>query len=564
MSKLCIIGLDGATFTVIDYLVEQKRLPNFSRLMDEGSHGTLLSTAPPLTWPAWASFFTGTNPGKTGAADLFKFRPGTYKLEPMNAGNLHGTPFWSLAGSQGKRVCVYNVPVTYPAVPVNGILISGLDAPGFNDKSIYPLELREKLLEAVPEFRISFENDAKYLVNNHKEPVKEWIRQLKDYLKMEIKVINYLMQLEDWDLFVSVIRSTDIFQHTLWADIEKVIAGEEVSGMEMMRAEAVFACYESIDRELGESWSRWGSDRNLIIMSDHGFGCLRGIVSINRVLAGAGLLKFRPVSSKKRSRSYLVKKLQERLPLETRQRIKRFLGRGGAEERWFSYVDVLVADIDWERTKICSIGGFGCLYVNLKGRDPLGTVSSEEERQEVLAAAETAISELRDPRDGQPMVTRFYRKEDIYHGPLMPEIPDLIVDLRDWAYCTVIGTASDLAAESIIREPTREWKQLAHTGAHRREGILVLHGPDVDHAKLKGAQMVDIAPTALNIIGISASRDYDGQVLEAALSGGRAKQVRETDITDDAVREEHKPAGDTYSDSDEEEIRNRLSDLGYL
>src|SRR3990172_1193142 len=113
MSKVCIIGLDGGTFAVIDYLVGQKRLPNFARLMGEGSRATLFSTTPPLTWPAWASFYTGTNPGKTGAADLFKFRPGTYQLEPMNAGNLQGTPIWSLASGHGKRVCVYNVPVTY-------------------------------------------------------------------------------------------------------------------------------------------------------------------------------------------------------------------------------------------------------------------------------------------------------------------------------------------------------------------------------------------------------------------------------------------------------------------
>src|SRR5665811_397758 len=108
MSKVCVIGLDGGTFAVIDYLVGQKRLPNFARLMTAGSRGTLLSTTPPLTPAAWSSFFTGCNPGKTGAIGFFKFRPGTYQLEPMNAGNLQSTPIWSLASSRGKRVCVYN------------------------------------------------------------------------------------------------------------------------------------------------------------------------------------------------------------------------------------------------------------------------------------------------------------------------------------------------------------------------------------------------------------------------------------------------------------------------
>ena len=84
MSKVCVIGLDGGTFSVIDYLIRQKRLPNFARLMTEGSRATLLSTTPPLTPAAWTSFYTGSNPGKTGAVGFFKFRPGTYQLEPMN------------------------------------------------------------------------------------------------------------------------------------------------------------------------------------------------------------------------------------------------------------------------------------------------------------------------------------------------------------------------------------------------------------------------------------------------------------------------------------------------
>ncbi|MHB8858054.1 MAG: alkaline phosphatase family protein [Thermoleophilia bacterium] len=557
MSKVTVIGLDGGTFTVIDYLTGLGRLPNLSRLMRQGSRATLLSTAPPVTWPAWSAFHTGTNPGKNGAADLFRFRTGSYQLEPMNGGNLRGSSIWSLASGKDKRVCIYNVPVTYPASEVNGILISGLDSPSFNDKAIYPLEEKEKLIAAVPDFKINFDNEARYLVNHHKDPVREWIRQAKAYLDMEIRTVNYLLQREDWDLFAAVIRSTDIFQHTLWLDAEKVMNSEEVSDEVRLRADALFECYETIDRQFGEDG--WASQGNLVIMSDHGFGELRGHVCLNRVLAEAGLLSFHSTDAKVKPRKYLARKLGAHLTADTKHKIKKYLGKGVSDGRWRSYVDVLIADIDWSRTKICAIGGFGCLFLNVKGRDPMGTVSPEEQ-EEVLAQAESALSKLKDPRDGEPLVTRFYRKEELFSGPLMSEMPDLVVNMRDWSYCPVIGTAKELASDEIIIPPVEEWKQLAHSGTHRREGILILHGPQIAAADLGEAEMVDVAPTVMNILGLPASAEWDGKVLKQALSGVEASSEEATgyDEQDAGARER------VYSEEDEEEVRKRLEDLGYL
>jgi predicted AlkP superfamily phosphohydrolase/phosphomutase len=337
--------LDGGTYSVIDHLIEEGRLPNFARLIERGSRASLLSTIPPLTPAAWSSFFTGSNPGKTGAVGFFRFRPGTYQLEPMNAGNLRGEPLWSLAGSRGKRVCVFNVPVTYPAAAVNGILVSGMDAPSFDDQAIYPLEEKDSFLAAVPDFKVSNDIDTRYLLAHHKNPVEDYIGQLKEHLRMEIRAIDYLMGREDWDLFAGVIRSTDMFQHIFWRDVEKVIAGAGVTTEERARAEAVFDCYETIDRELGESWAGWCSDRNLVFMSDHGFGELRSDVCINRVLADAGLLKFHERSASARSRQQLTRRLKARLPQKARRRIKRLLGEDDRGQRWNQFVDSLVADI---------------------------------------------------------------------------------------------------------------------------------------------------------------------------------------------------------------------------
>ncbi|HEM60884.1 MAG TPA: phosphodiesterase, partial [Chloroflexi bacterium] len=52
--KVIVIGLDGATFTILDPLLEKGLLPNLAGLIEEGSRGILSSTLPPMTAPAWA------------------------------------------------------------------------------------------------------------------------------------------------------------------------------------------------------------------------------------------------------------------------------------------------------------------------------------------------------------------------------------------------------------------------------------------------------------------------------------------------------------------------------
>lgn len=459
-------------------------------------------------------------------------------------------------------MCVYNVPVTYPADHVNGILISGMDAPTFDDRAIYPLEYKNTFLSAIPDFKVSCEIDARYLIKHSDDPLGVGIRQLQAHLDMEIRTINHLMGIEDWDLFVAVIRSTDVLQHYFWHDVEKLMVNDSVEEDVSRKAEAVFACYETIDRELGEMWSGWCKNKNIIFLSDHGFGSLRADVCLNRVLADAGLVKFLPRDSRKRYREYFVRKLQTHLPAQTRQKIKRLMGKEEVGKRWHIFVDSLVSDIDWEQTRLYSIAQFGCLYVNLKGRDPVGTVVGETERQAVLAAAEDALANLKDPNDGQPLVTAFYRKEEIYKGPLLSAMPDIVVNFRDWSYRGICSTSEELAEDSIFRSQYSSWGQFGYTGTHRTEGILVMNGPDIAKLDLGEAQMVDVAPTIMNLLGLPPFDGWDGRILEEAFTGGVSitrpcgKAYASADSEDD-----RKPV---YSEEDEKEIRKRLENLGYL
>ena len=115
MKKVFIIGLDGATFSLVRPWVEEGKLPQIGQLMAHGVWGNLKSTIPPITACAWASFITGLSPANTGIFDLFYREPGSYKVKPIHRGLRHGKELWQLLNAGGKKVGIINVPTTYPA-----------------------------------------------------------------------------------------------------------------------------------------------------------------------------------------------------------------------------------------------------------------------------------------------------------------------------------------------------------------------------------------------------------------------------------------------------------------
>ena len=129
-NKVILIGLDGATFRILRPLIDAGVMPNVARFIEGGASGPLMSTHPPVTCPAWPTMYTGVNPAKHG---VFSFT-----CRDKNGGSPHTASLvdvkapavWELLGAAGHRVGVMNVPITFPAQPVNGFMLSGFPAPG--------------------------------------------------------------------------------------------------------------------------------------------------------------------------------------------------------------------------------------------------------------------------------------------------------------------------------------------------------------------------------------------------------------------------------------------------
>ncbi len=149
--RVVVLGFDGVDPDLYERWAKDGDFPNLQRLAKSGSFAPLGSTLPPQSPVAWASFATGTNPGKHGIYDFIKRDPASYlpgvgtndyidptftpdgKLAtPPRATNpRQGVPFWKLAADAGRKVAVLSVPYTFPPDDLgsDGRMLSGLGVP---------------------------------------------------------------------------------------------------------------------------------------------------------------------------------------------------------------------------------------------------------------------------------------------------------------------------------------------------------------------------------------------------------------------------------------------------
>src|SRR6478736_5893857 len=210
------------------------KLPTISRLAREGAFGALRSTIPAFTPTAWSSFITGLNPGNHG---IFNFTTnpnrGTQKLE--SAASRAGTPIWRLLGAAGIRSAYVGVPFTYPAEPLDGVVVTGYGGP--DKPQILPESAAEKIFAAYPD-----------LVTAHHPMVERWWEDFPAYTGRLIEhaeqmagVCKLVFELEpDLGLLCVDFMSTDHVGHLGYArfDPEHPAHASTGSGDELLQVYA--------------------------------------------------------------------------------------------------------------------------------------------------------------------------------------------------------------------------------------------------------------------------------------------------------------------------------------
>jgi predicted AlkP superfamily phosphohydrolase/phosphomutase len=550
--KVFILGLDGASPDIIDSLIQEGRLPSFKALRDGGVSGRLRTTVPPITGSAWSSFMTGKNPGKHGIFDFTYRKDGAYELAPISARMREGKAFWSTAGEAGKKVCIFNVPVTYPPEAVNGVMVSGMLTPSSRDDYTYPLSVAGELDRVADKYQIHITES--YSKNRE----ERFLKHLNEVTSKQKKAMDFLLRRDEWDLFVAVFQGIDVLQHELWHtyDRQHFRHGKH----EEQYSDEIPRFYEFMDGVLGElmEWcDKQGSV--LIVMSDHGAGPLKKLLYVNNFLMKKGFLKL------KGSTMTRFKHLLFRLGIApmTFYHILLLVGLGrlkhktrfGQGSSWLKKFFLSFEDVDWSASKAYAIGSTaGQVYVNLKGREPEGIIESGKEYE---AVREDIISELRalvDRETGETIIEDIYTKEELYSGPHAVTAPDIVF----------LPKGLEIVAFGEYEFASHRMLDYSHglSGSHRMDGVLMMQGMGLRKGiKIVNANIMDIAPTVLYLLGLSVTKDMDGAVLKDAIPD-EVFEENPVQFVDDATHSVR--AGGTYTKSEEDQLKAQLKSLGYF
>ncbi|GIV79416.1 MAG: phosphodiesterase [Litorilinea sp.] len=541
--RVAILGLDGATLDLIQPWAEAGLLPNFARLMAAGARGTLHSTIHPISPQAWSSFITGKNAGKHGLYDFLVKSPGSYQFALTHGGHRRGTSLWQYLSAAGKRVIVLNVPFTYPPEPVNGLMLSGFDAPRCDSSIASPPELLNEIQQAVGTYFLH----EMYPVGRKKAEYEE---VLCAEVRNRFAVTRYLHERYDWDFFMVVVNATDLVQHLFWAEMEDPASPYQ---------ETILHVYQAVDAALGDWWNLFGEQVNFLVISDHGAGPIRKTIYLNEWLQQAGFLTFRSEqqSTLERVTAQGLNQLRMRLKQSLPRGVKDWLKQKIPDIRNRVESWLQTSAIDWSRTEAFAGGNFGNIYINLEGREAQGIVPPDD-YPAVVAQIREALTSLRDPETGELLVEAVYHRDELYVGPYRELAPDLLVVWRDYAYF-VYPTLGGNAGTLFGPAPQEDATEFIHSGTHRVNGILLATGPDLCATQIEGAHITDLAPTLLHLYGLPVPDDMDGRVLQELLARKRPVIYCPADVPeqgDGAV-----PPGQL---EETPEIVERLRSLGYL
>lgn len=554
--RVLVIGLDGATFDLIEPWAASGDLPTFRRLLESGAWGRLRSTIPPMTAPAWTSFATGTNPGKHGLYDWVTRDRDGYGFRLLSALDCQVPTIYSLLSQAGRRVCTVNVPMTYPPTPVNGALISGLPAPSTRVAITYPSDLLEQVQGAVGRYELYPDPGGAY----SDAGVEAFLRHLQRTGHSRVATFEYLRERERWDMAMVVFSGTDTVCHAMWRYMDPTHPLHEPRGAARY-GNAIRDYYRFIDGYLASVLAGLDDDTTLVIMSDHGFGPFRGFIHVNNWLLEKGWLHLKDdPHTRLKSRLFRagvtpmnVYDLLMRAGFGALKReVVRGQGQGLMRALFLSF-----SDVDWARTQAYSLGNVGQIRLNVAGRDPQGCVSPGIAYERLRDAIIAELAELADPDTGETVVESIHRREETYHGDALDGAADILFIPRRLEY---FGFGEYEFGGNRVIEPVRH----GISGTHRMDGVMMAYGRDIRPGlRVDGARIIDLAPTILHLMGEPIPDHMDGRVLQEIMEPERRSEPR----TYGAAWQAPSANGngdDTFSAEDEEVITRRLRDLGYL
>ena len=439
--RVLIIGWDCAAPELV-FDAFKADMPNTHRLMAEGIYGELESTIPPITVPAWMCMMTSRDPGELG---IYGFRNRKdYSYDAMTIANAHAIKvptLWDLLGQAGKKSVVLGVPLTYPAKPFPGWMVTSFLTPNRNSQWTFPRRLSREIAQVSSDYMIDIPN---FRTDRRAELAQDLLKMTAE----RFKLARYLLETKDWDLFTMVEMGSDRLHHAFWRFWDETHPKYEPDSP---FSETMRNYYRALDAELGATLACVDEDTTVMIVSDHGAKRMNGGICVNEWL---------------RQHGYLTLKTEPQ-----------------GITRWTADL------VDWEKTKVWGEGGYyGRIFINVEGREPHGIVSAkdyENVRDELKARLEAIVDEA-----GVNIGTRVFKPEEVYRE-CRNIAPDLIVYFGNlfWRSVGSVGYNSIYTYENDTGPDDCN---------HAEMGMFIIKNGEQAQRAVSSKSLYDIAPTVLN------------------------------------------------------------------
>ncbi len=484
--RVWLIGLDGASFDILEPIFAAGKMPVLKEVMDAGASGILKSSVVPFTPQAWGSVITGNNPGRHGIFGFVRQMPGR-PPEFLSSRTLQGDKLWMWLGRRGLKSMVVNVPLTYPPDPLNGVMVTGMMTPSTESEFTYPPELKDRILRERPDYRLDVTSSI------DKSRNLALLDELEAAMENRMALTLDLLKDEDPDFLFKVFVLPDRIQHAYAQFIHPKSTAYNSPKASRAR-ERIWDSYAKLDEALGRLLAAAPEGTDVIFLSDHGFSVERGGFFTNDFLAGIEALSFKSGGSASAGAAGLLRGAIRRLNLAG---IKKFVPNKMIRQT----INMTKEAIDWERTQAYAspLAQQG-ISINLKGREPDGIVEPDD-YERVRDAILAEIVQIGAENEERPIAA--YRREEAFSGPYVKGIPDIVLDFA----------ASSLEAkEAVLGGDPISWSDGGSRGIHHRDGLFLGLGPNVRPGAYEDLSLEDIAPNVLGLFGLEGLDSMDGAV----------------------------------------------------
>jgi len=296
------------------------------------------------------------------------------------------------------------------------------------------------------------------------------------------------------------------------------------------------------------------------IVSDHGFGPAHKYCSLNIWLLQEGFLKLKTDALTRIKRLLfrigatpeLAFKIVRALPLGSLAPTRGVSSKPGAS-KLLSKLFLSFNDVDWSNTRAFSKGNYGQIYVNLKGREPQGSVEPSD-YDEVCKKLMARLKAMKDPINGEPWAGEVFRREEVYSGPRVEDAPDISFLPRDMRYLP-LGNADFNSNKFIV-------DAFGISGCHRMDGVMIASGGPIRRGLDAGqAKIWDVAPTLLYLLGEPVPEDMDGRVLKESIE---QEFISRHEVRFKEAAASSQSTVQEFSGEENAEVIERLRSLGYI